>query len=503
MANLITIISPQSWPTSIYVVIALALALAFGGMATRPALPKTAPQLHRGLPLLGSLEFFLSRSTFLRTEKPQTKSGNFSFHYGPHTVVSLLGPGGKATFYGERGLDPTEGYKGLSNAGPNVKFLHSENSLVTFFLASVKRATQKDRLEASLPFLISDTHAALMDMSSAPHGILRPIDDMWQLIYRLTHRTLGSKDIADDPIALERTMAMYSSIEGSSAFEIMFPSLPTPTKVRKVWAGAQLHRTFSRIVEDRKKTGRREDDSMQVLIDQGASDMKISAFIMGSLFSGVLNTGVNASLILCFLAQERRWYARTQEQVDAVVTKNRLRDDERPVEVFRRLTLDDWETAFPLIDLALRETIRLKTTGCSMRKNLSGKDIPVGDTGEVIPKDAYAVYQLDHTHMDENLYKDPLKWDPARYLPDRAEDKKTQHGYLGWGSGLHQCLGMKLAKLEITVTTAMFMAQFDFRLSDKSGHPIGKLPPIDRNNLGAMKPKEAVYFKCTPRVKDF
>lgn len=112
---------------------------------------------------------------------------------------------------------------------------------------------------------------------------------------------------------------------------------------------------------------------------------------MGSLFAGVLNTGINAGLILCFLAQDRQWYARTQEQVDAVVTKKRLSDDERPVDVFRRLTLDDWETEFPLIDLGLRESIRLNATGASMRKNLSGNDIPVGDTGEVIPKDAYAV----------------------------------------------------------------------------------------------------------------
>ncbi|KAK7422595.1 hypothetical protein QQX98_001619 [Neonectria punicea] len=500
MANLMTIISPQSWPTSIYVVLTLALVLAFGGMVTRPALPNTAPQLHRGLPLLGSLDFFLSRATFLRAGRSQSKSDNFSFHYGPHSVVSLAGPSGKATFYGDRGLDFTEGFKGLSNAGPNVKFLHSGNSLVTFFLSSLKRAMQKDRLEASLPFLISDTHAAVLKMSSAPQGVIHPINEMWQLIYQLTHRTLGSKDIADDPKALERTLAIYSSMEGSSAFEIMFPSLPTPTKVRKVWAGAQLHRTFSRIVDERKRTGRREDDAMQVLIDQGASDIKISAFIMGSLFAGVLNTGVNAGLILCFLAQERQWYARTQEQIDAVVTKNRMYEDEHPVDVFQRLTLDDWETEFPLIDLALRECIRLNTTGSSMRKNLSGKDIPVGDTGEVIPKDAFAVYLLDHTHMDENLYKDPLKWDPERYLPDRAEDKKTQHGYLGWGAGLHQCLGMKFAKLEITVTTAMFMAHLDFRLSDKNGRPVDKLPPINRNNLGAMKPKEDIYFKCTPRV---
>lgn len=41
--------------------------------------------------------------------------------------------------------------------------------------------------------------------------------------------------------------------------------------------------------------------------------------------------------------------------------------------------------------------------------------------------------------MDSNIYKRPLVWDPTRYLPERAEDKKTEHGFLGWGSGLHPC----------------------------------------------------------------
>lgn len=238
---------------------------------------------------------------------------------------------------------------------------------------------------------------------------------------------MGTKDIADDPKELARTMAIYMTMDGSSALDVMFPALPTPKKLRKIWAGAQLHQTFSRIVEDRKKTGRREEDVMQALMDQGADNMKISAFIMGSLFAGVLNSGINAAWIICYLARDRTWYARIQEQVDAVITKHRADKDEQPVDVFRRLTIEDWETEFPLIELGLRDSIQLNMLGVGMRKNLSGKDIPLGDTGEVIPNNAFAVYLMDHTHLDENTYPDPMKWNPGRYLPERAEDQKSQH----------------------------------------------------------------------------
>ena len=42
--------------------------------------------------------------------------------------------------------------------------------------------------------------------------------------------------------------------------------------------------------------------------------------------------------------------------------------------------------------------------------------------------------------MNPNIYTDPTKWDPGRFLPGRAEDKKVSaHGFVGWGSGRHPC----------------------------------------------------------------
>lgn len=65
------------------------------------------------------------------------------------------------------------------------------------------------------------------------------------------------------------------------------------------------------------------------------------------------------------------------------------------MDILGRLTLEQWETEFPLIGLCLRDTIRfISIPGVSMRKNMSGKDIEIGDTGEVIPKGAYAVGQV-------------------------------------------------------------------------------------------------------------
>jgi cytochrome P450 len=89
--------------------------------------------------------------------------------------------------------------------------------------------------------------------------------------------------------------------------------------------------------------------------------------------------------------------------------------------------------------MCLRDSIRLQLLGTAFRRNISGKDIPTGVGNEVIPPGAFVTYHTDDIHLDPTVYKDPEKWDPARYLPDRAEDKKKPLSYLGWGAGRHPC----------------------------------------------------------------
>jgi sterol 14-demethylase len=89
--------------------------------------------------------------------------------------------------------------------------------------------------------------------------------------------------------------------------------------------------------------------------------------------------------------------------------------------------------------------------------------------------------------MDPSIYPDPEKWDPERYLPDRAEDKKVPMGYLGWGAGRHPCAGMKVAKLEMRMITAMFIAGYDFTLVNGKDKFPEKFPVPDRNDIQQVR----------------
>lgn len=158
------------------------------------------------------------------------------------------------------------------------------------------------------------------------------------------------------------------------------------------------------------------------------------------------------------------------------------------------LSMDAWENEFPLIDACLRDTIRLQMPGTAFRKNISGKEIALS-TGEVIPKNAYVTYLVGDVHQDPAIYPEPLKWDPLRYSPARAEDKKVHHAALMWGVSRHPCLGMRFAKLENNMITAFFLAYFDELEAHGSKGRLYEAPAPNLNFLTAHRPLQPIRLK--------
>lgn len=79
------------------------------------------------------------------------------------------------------------------------------------------------------------------------------------------------------------------------------------------------------------------------------------------------------------------------DEIELVLSKHRRSPRESPSDILSRLTVDDWETEFSNMDLCLKETIRLNFLTTSMRKNLSGQDIPIVGSSQVIPDKMFAV----------------------------------------------------------------------------------------------------------------
>ena len=85
----------------------------------------------------------------------------------------------------------------------------------------------------------------------------------------------GCREIADDPEATQRFQKLYWTIERGGLASVMFPWLALPSRILKFRATVKLYLTLKDIIESRRKTGRTEDDAMQVLLDKGDGPYEI------------------------------------------------------------------------------------------------------------------------------------------------------------------------------------------------------------------------------------
>jgi hypothetical protein len=98
------------------------------------------------------------------------------------------------------------------------------------------------------------------------------------------------------------------------------------------------------------------------------------------------------------------------------------------------IPLDAWENDLPSIELIIRETIRMTVSFAALRRNV-GKELRIEDV--LIKRRDFLLYSLGRTHMDPEIYPEPTKFDPDRYLEGREEDRKQTYAYLGWGAGTY------------------------------------------------------------------
>ena len=140
-----------------------------------------------------------------------------------------------------------------------------------------------------------------------------------------------------------------------------------------------------------------------------------------------------------FLANSPEWQEKCWNEVDDIISTHRKSPTQLREDILATLPLGTWESDFPTLQACLHETIRIMSTGAFFRKNVSGEDIPIGDTGEVVPYGAYAAYLPDHVHMDPSLYPGVLKFDPGRFLDHAKQSGSVPHSFVGWGSGRHPC----------------------------------------------------------------
>ena len=160
--------------------------------------------------------------------------------------------------------------------------------------------------------------------------------------------------------------------------------------------------------------------------------MRFVQFILGTLFAGIINTGIMSSWILLYLHITPEWKARAISEVRSFISQYASKTSATDLpSLLSAIPPEVWDDGMPTLDLCLRETIRTVLSATAIRRVLDDDGVTVG--GVKVKKGGFVAYSFLETHFNEKIYTEPEKWDPGRF--ERGEDRKEQYAFLGWGVG--------------------------------------------------------------------
>ncbi|KAG5965069.1 hypothetical protein E4U58_002974 [Claviceps cyperi] len=477
--------------------LATALAVFLVYLAYTPSVDALAPEFTSDTtPFIGSWGFYSRRWSFWRGSVARSKTGQFSFWLGKNHVVGVSGVAARKMFLDHQNLDRIKAAP-LHGVGPEIvppiHPIHQLNSskghsyfqrrvldlMKTEHLASRLHAATREARTVFRGFATQQT-----TLKGTRGGIISPVDSCYRLVLLQSVRMMFCDELANTDELFEKYVTFTHALQHlSSGHTCVVPWLPSLAHTKRRYYRHRLQCLFTPLVEKRFEsqghTGPRANDALQILIDSGDNLDYIVTFLISVLFISIANAGKLAGVLLNILCQNPIWQDRVLSEINAATPK--FWPANQPgtlVEKLDALSLEAWEASFPFVDLLIREAIRMHVAFPMTRLNVSSRAIPIPGTGQVIPSGSFAVYNTNDAHLNEELYPDPLRFDPERFEIPREGAKTETYGFLGWGNGRHRCVGQRWAKLQLSINLVYAVAMYKWTSCDAEGN---LLPAVDHS----------------------
>nr|XP_043625291.1 cytochrome P450 76T24-like [Erigeron canadensis] len=141
----------------------------------------------------------------------------------------------------------------------------------------------------------------------------------------------------------------------------------------------------------------------------------------------------------------------------------------------------------PYLQAIVKETLRLHPPVTFLVPHKAINDVEV--QGYVVPKDAQILCNLWAMGQDQNVWRDPQRFEPERFLNVGVDYKGQDFGLIPFGAGRRMCPGLPLADRMLHLLLGSLIYKFDWKIeggirpqdmdmSDKFGFTLHKSLPL-------------------------
>ncbi|MGL6234790.1 MAG: cytochrome P450 [Segniliparus sp.] len=177
------------------------------------------------------------------------------------------------------------------------------------------------------------------------------------------------------------------------------------------------------------------------------TDKQVMRHMLFFLFAAHDTTTITMTNMAYYIGRNRHWQDRARAEALALP------------EVVEVSELD----RMPELDRIMKETLRFRTPVLTLLRT-TVKNTTLG--GYRVPKwTLFSVLTWAH-HTDPEVWSNPRRFDPDRFSPERAEDKSHRCKWMPFGAGVHKCIGMHFAKLEVFTLYHALLREFAWSVDE-------------------------------------
>lgn len=304
------------------------------------------------------------------------------------------------------------------------------------------------------------TAASELVESWRPGEVVAVDEQMDSLTLSIVGRTLFSTEMGRDAVAeAQRSMPILSKYLAIRAFTPRFADrLPIPANRRYDEAAARFRRVVAEVIVAARAEGKDHGDLLSTLLlardedtGEGMSDQQVHDEVVTILTAGAETTAVALAWLFYELGRHPEVQRRFHAEIDHVLAGGLATFEDIPKLEYTQRIIREVLRKYPLLLLMRRARTEVELGGVHIQP---GTEV------------AFSQYALHH---DPHLYLDPARFDPDRWLPDRAA-KLPKGAFVPFGGGLHHCPGYSYAETEMAIVAATVAARW--RLVPAASKPV-------------------------------
>lgn len=416
------------------------------------------PKMPGALPLLGHMLAFGKNPFDYMMQLRNTLGEIGEFRMFHQKMVLMTGPEANEAFFRapDAQLDQSQAYKIMTPIfGKGVVFdapPHKKDQQLKMLMPVLRDKPMRGYAQV----IVQEVEEMIADWGDS--GEIDLLEFMKELtIYTSSHCLLGDEfryELNDE------FAKIYHDLEkGVNPLAFVFPYLPLPVFRRRDKARVKLQALVTGIIAKRAQKTEKSEDAFQLLIDASYDDgsrlsaHEITGMLIGTIFAGHHTTAGTAAWTLLELAKRPEHLKRVLKEldqhfgVDGEVTFQSLRE-------------------IPILENVVKEVLRLHPPLIFLIRKVM-KDFHF--KGYTVKAGKYVCASPRVSHRIAEIFPEPEKFDPDRYLEDRQEDAQP-FSWIAFGGGKHKCTGNAFAMLQLKAIFSILLRRYTFELIDEKDY---------------------------------